>query len=402
MSLGFSASSSVLDATFQEIRPDGSLAYSWSSVGRVAPAENVNWTTVWLAYPGSPTPVWDMQHINSVAPDGDGFLISTRHADAIYLVRASDGAIEWKLGGTPTPQSLTITNGPVSFSGQHDARVLPDGTISVHDNGTNAGRPPRVLRFSINTATRTATLTETVTDPAVTASPCCGSASLLPDGDWVIDWGGTQVTDELAPDGSPVLRLTLAAPYFSYRTFPILPGQLSLSALESGMDAMNPRAPSVVVGGGSPPPPPALAAVRSLGVHPFRFVVVGRRVGGRCVALQRFNRKDRACRRHASLRVVFELNRAASVRFVVRRALSGRITRAGCRRATRANHRGRHCTLLIAVPGSFTHRGHAGSNQFDWAAGVGTRRLGPGSYRLTASPIPSGASSATTAFVLAT
>jgi hypothetical protein len=405
-SLGFSASSSVLDGTFQEIRPDGSLAYSWSSVGNVAPTENVNWRAVWLTYPGSSSPVWDMQHINSVEPDGDGFLISMRQTDAIYLVRASDGAIEWKLGGTPTPQSLTITNGPISFSGQHDARVLPDGTISVHDNGTIAGGPPRVLRFSVNTTNRTATLIQTITDPTVTTSACCGSARMLPGGDWVINWGGTQVTDELSSDGSPVLRLTLAAPYFSYRTIPILPGQLSLSALESGMDAMNPRTPP------TPPTPPVTngggvpraASVRSLRVLPAKFVIVGRLVRGQCVAATRANRKHQRCTRHVSLRVLFTLDGSAEVQFVVRRAVTGRMTGTRCRRTTRSNQRARRCMFLIPVAGSFKRRGVGGSNQFRWAAAVGTRWLGPGSYRLTASPIPSGAAraSATTAFALAT
>jgi hypothetical protein len=98
------------------------------------------------------------------------------------------GSIEWKLDGTTTPQSLTITNGPVSFSGQRDAQLLPDGTISVHDNGTNAGRPPRVVRFSVDPVARTATLIQTITDPTVTAtSECCGSDRLRPGGGWVID-----------------------------------------------------------------------------------------------------------------------------------------------------------------------------------------------------------------------
>jgi hypothetical protein len=101
---------------------------------------------------------------------------------------------------------------------------------------------------------------------------------------------------------------------------------------------------------------------------------------------------------------VFTLNQAASVRFVVRRAVSGRLTGARCRPTTRANHRRRRCALLIAVGGSFTRAGVAGSNQFRWAAEVGTRRLSPGSYRLTASTIQSGAASAgaTTTFALAT
>ena len=57
----------------------------------------------------------------------------------------------------------------------------------------------------------------------------------------MVDWGGRQIVDELAPDGSLVLRLTVAAPYYSYRAFPILPGQLRPAQVIAGMDKMYPR-----------------------------------------------------------------------------------------------------------------------------------------------------------------
>jgi hypothetical protein len=220
------------------------VVWSWDANGHISLTESQRWWFALQTYPGAPSGAWDAQHITSVEPDGDGYLVAMAHTDAVYLVRRSDGAIEWKLGGSPTPQSLTIVGDPnasTDFGGPHDAQVLPDGTISVFDNATFRNVVvPRVLRFRIDPVARTATLVQALTDLAVTSSNCCGSARLLPGGDWAVDWGGQQIMDELGPGGSPVLQLRLAAPYYSYRAVPILPGQLSPAQVIAGMDRMYP------------------------------------------------------------------------------------------------------------------------------------------------------------------
>jgi hypothetical protein len=185
----------------------------------------------------------DWRHLNALQPDGDGILVSLRHSDAIYRIDRATGDIDWKLGGTPTDKSLTIVGDPYAdsdFGGQHDVRVLPDGTVTLFDNGSNRGRAPRALRFRIDTQARTATLIESVTEPEAPASFCCGSARKLPGGDWVVDWTPLLIS-ELTADGTPVLRLNFADNRFSYRANPVLPGQLDPAAVQAGMDKMHPR-----------------------------------------------------------------------------------------------------------------------------------------------------------------
>jgi hypothetical protein len=243
--LGLVGTTPIIDATIEEIRPDGSVVWSWDANSQISLTESQRWWFALQVFPGAPAGAWDTQDITSVEPDGDGYLVAMAHTDAVYLIGRSNGAIEWKLGGTPTPQSLTIIGDPnaaTDFGGPHDAQLLPDGTISVFDNATFRNVVvPRVLRFRIDPVGRTATLVQALTDPAVTSSSCCGSARLLPGGDWVVDWGGRQIMDELGPEGSPVLQLRLAAPYYSYRAVPILPGQLSAAQVVVGMDRMYPR-----------------------------------------------------------------------------------------------------------------------------------------------------------------
>ena len=127
-----------------------------------------------------------------------------------------------------------------NFGGPHDARMLPDGTLTLHDNGANMGRPPRAVRYRIDTVARTATLLEQVTDPKVADAWCCGSARRLHNGNWVMGWGHTPAVTEIASDGNLVFRMNLADEYFSYRAHPVPYGKLRRADLRAGMDYMYP------------------------------------------------------------------------------------------------------------------------------------------------------------------
>jgi hypothetical protein len=167
--------------------------------------------------------------------------VGFRHLDAIYKVTqggADDGTIDWKIGGTPRPESLVVGDAVFTagggFSGQHDARWLPDDVLTLQDNGTGI-RSPRALAYRIDEELATATLLEEISDSRYPTSRCCGSSRRLPGGNWVTGWGGTNAVTEHAPDGTPVFTLTHDGSV--YRGLPILPGELDDVALRAGMDA---------------------------------------------------------------------------------------------------------------------------------------------------------------------
>jgi hypothetical protein len=118
--------------------------------------------------------------------------------------------------------------------------VLPDGSVTVFDNGTDRGRPPRVVRYSIDPEARTATLLEQQTDPAAPRSQWGGSTRRLAGGDWVTAWGGLRLLSETTPSGRRVFRLTLAKGSW-YRVLPAPYGTLSAARLRAAMERMHPR-----------------------------------------------------------------------------------------------------------------------------------------------------------------
>lgn len=231
----------VEEGVVQEVSPSGNLLWSWSTKGHIGLAETGRWWPTALA---TPQPR-DIIHMNAIEPAGENaILVSVRHTDAVYKVDKTTGEIIWKLGGTWTPKSLKVLNDPEGaypFGGQHDVRLLPDGTITVHDNNTGFSSPPRAVRYEIDEANKTATLVEQVTDPLVPSSFCCGSARRSADGSWLMSWGANSLVAEYDAAGQTNFRLKFGGTLFSYRAVPVEDGVLSVSSLRAGMDAMHPR-----------------------------------------------------------------------------------------------------------------------------------------------------------------
>lgn len=129
--------------------------------------------------------------------------------------------------------------------------------------------------------------------------------------------------------------------------------------------------------GTPPPPPPPPPPVRDT-TRP--------ELGALSLSPRRF----RAASRGASIvsrggsRVSYRLSEPASVRFFVRRILSGRRAGGRCVSAGRAKRSARRCNLYRTMRGSFTHRGAAGQNRFRFSGRLRNRRLPGGRYRLEA------------------
>jgi hypothetical protein len=237
---GGGPSSSVIGIEIQEIAPGGDLVSTWRSRDHIALAE----TGRWWDNPILDDEPYDTSHWNSVELVGKHrMLLSFRHLDAVYLVDRRSGEILWKLGGTPTPESLEVRNDPhgdYPLAGQHDARLEPDGSITIYDNRTGLGEAPRAVRYRVDPAQGTARLVQSIAEPKVPVSFCCGSARRLGSGDWLIGWGGDPMVGGYDRDGNRLFSLKLGLG-FSYRALPVPPGTVTMRKLRRAMDAMASR-----------------------------------------------------------------------------------------------------------------------------------------------------------------
>jgi hypothetical protein len=249
-SIGGSATANVEDAEIQEVTPSGSLVWSWDASAHI-PASEMD-AALWPQLASSSPS--DLYHLNSVAldPSNGNIITSLRHASAVYEFNPTTGDIVWKVGGTTRPESLTIVGDPLNgMIGQHDARLTASGVLSVFDNGTQSpapgGRPARGVRYQLDTVAKTATFIDQVSDPAVGEAGCCGSATRMDGGDWVIGWGLNDRVTETTSTGTPVFTMTFGGNLFTYRAIPIPFGALPITSLRAGMDAQAP-VPTISVG----------------------------------------------------------------------------------------------------------------------------------------------------------
>ena len=241
----------VYDCQIEEVTPAGKVVWRWNTKNHIP----LSWTTGddtsgWWAVNGhrdenGHRDTYDLVHVNSMEPDGDGLIVSARHTDSVFEIDRATGKIEWKLGGTHVPgKSLKVLGAPRGFggerlfSGQHDARLWKDGSLTVFDNGSQGNRPPVADRFEIDAAHHTARLVERITNPEAKESVAMGSARKLDAGNWVVDWGGLPLVTEQTPGGRVVRRFWFSGWHFSYRAVGIEPGRLSAKSLRRGMDRM--------------------------------------------------------------------------------------------------------------------------------------------------------------------
>ncbi len=147
---GLSGTGPVVGHNLQRLRADGEAEFDWSAFDHVGFDELVN--------PVSGSILdGDYDHPNSLHIDSQGnYLVSFRNLDALFLVHRDTGDVLWRLGGNRS--DFTILDDPLrGFSGQHDARFLPDGNLLLFDNGTLHDPPTtRAVEYELDLGARTA------------------------------------------------------------------------------------------------------------------------------------------------------------------------------------------------------------------------------------------------------
>ena len=204
----------IVDTAVQQIdMRTGLVRWEWHSLDHVGVAESH------APVPTTAVP-WDCFHLNSIdAEPGGDLLISARSTWAAYQLHGGSGRILWRLAGT----NSSFRAGPgAETAWQHDARMQPDGSVTMFDNGSN----PRVhdqsrgVRVAIDAAHHTTRLVRAYPHPAgPLLADSQGNMQTLPDEDVVLGWGAVPSVSELGKEGGLLFDAHLPPGSSSYRAF---------------------------------------------------------------------------------------------------------------------------------------------------------------------------------------
>jgi hypothetical protein len=129
-----------------------------------------------------------------------------------------------------------FVNDPISFSYQHDAKLLPNGHLTLFDNGNyHVPQFSRAVEYAIDETERTATLVWQYRLQPDVFGRLVGSVQRLPNGNTLICWGATTPSvTEVAADGSIVSDLRFDENVTTYRAFrfewpPVRPATIALN-----------------------------------------------------------------------------------------------------------------------------------------------------------------------------
>jgi hypothetical protein len=215
-SLGGPTGGAVTDAIYQEVDlHTGLVRREWHSLDHVPLSES-------YSYPVTTSTKWpyDFFHINSIDQQASGTtLISARNTWTLYELNTLTGRVLTRLGGKHS--SLKLAHG-ANTAYQHDATVLPNGTISVFDNGAVPTVHPqsRALVLSANPQTKTlSVLASFEHSPKALVSGSQGNVETLPNGDFFVGWGAQPYFSEYSPSGQLLFDGHMHGSYQSYRVY---------------------------------------------------------------------------------------------------------------------------------------------------------------------------------------
>jgi hypothetical protein len=214
-SVGGSSHGIVDDSVLQEIDiRTGLVMFEWHALGHVALNES------YARVPHIPDHVYDFFHINSIQQQNNGdLLIGGRNTWAVYLIDAHNGYVLWRLGGKRSTFTMTPT---ARFAWQHDAELLPDGTISLFDNEDSPpeGSSSRAIHMALDLQHKTAELIGSYEHPGTRLlSPSQGNVQLLSDEERFVGWGQAGYVSEFSSTGQLTFDMHLPPPVNSYRAY---------------------------------------------------------------------------------------------------------------------------------------------------------------------------------------
>ncbi len=219
-SVGGPSDSVAIQGIVQELDIEtGEVLFEWQSIDHIA-LEETYVTPSEDHYPGI-----DYFHLNSIEVEPDNnLLISARETSAVYKIDRESGEVMWRLGGKKSDFEM----GPgTRFAFQHDARRLPDGTISIFDNGSlvfengtpKAVEESRAIILELDEERMRASLVREYTHPDKQYADAAGNTQVLANGNVFVGWGRGLAISEFSKDGELLFDFRVSPEHRSYRAF---------------------------------------------------------------------------------------------------------------------------------------------------------------------------------------
>ncbi len=214
---GGDSNATVIADVIQELDKNRNVLFQWRSLDHIPITEATKDIDLKQA-------TIDYIHVNTLEPTIDGnLLISGRHLDEVVKISRETGNIIWRLGGINSKgNEFTFTNDPVTFSHQHDARMLSNGNITLFDNGNlHSPQFSRAAEYHLDDVNKTAELVWEFRNTPSTYDYFMGSVRRLSNQNTIIGWGSgySPAISEVNYDGTIELQISFPSTIINYRAF---------------------------------------------------------------------------------------------------------------------------------------------------------------------------------------
>ena len=190
-----------------EVTPKGEIAWEWhvwDNIGTGPDQIDINWhLPLSMGYFARA----DWTHWNSVRYNAktDQYAVNSRDFGEIYIIDRKTKKIVWRYGNPAThgmgkaPSGYHDDGDQVLF-GSHDVEWLPNGNISIFNNGTHRPSANRSSVMEINPATNQVVWQYETKDHNSFYSDFQSAAQKLPNGNWFITSTNNGHLFEVTPD----------------------------------------------------------------------------------------------------------------------------------------------------------------------------------------------------------
>ena len=207
----------VISSIIQELDKNKNLVFEWKAIDHlpVTASVGIDLTAAYIDY----------VHSNAIEISNDSTLfLSSRNLNEVEKINRNTGELIWRWGLNAKYNNFQFVNDTLGFTYQHDPRILPNGHITIYDDGNlrqgYGSKYSRALEYELNETNRTAKLVWQYRNTPDVYSPFMGNVQRLSNGNTLVGWGATNsvIFTEVDSLNQKVMEIKIPGIY-CYRSF---------------------------------------------------------------------------------------------------------------------------------------------------------------------------------------